>query len=120
MSSEKKDRCLYYSIVYKVLLKKKKKKKKITISLTFFGSFIILSEEEVRRVHVRRRGEGFRVAEVRYRLPEPRRCAPNEPSWFKRHCLLGCDIGDFEVPVCWPYVHAERGTFTTGEAADEE
>ena len=51
----------------------------------------------------------------------PGRCAPNEPSWFKRHCLLGCDIGDFEVPVCRPYVHAERGTFTTtGEAADEE
>ena len=30
---------------------KKKKKKKITFSLTFFGSFIILSEEEVRRVY---------------------------------------------------------------------
>ena len=27
------------------------KKKKITFSLTFFGSFIILSEEEVRRVY---------------------------------------------------------------------
>ena len=34
--------------------------------------------------------------------------------------MLGCDIGDFEVPVCWPYVHAELDTFTTGEAADEE
>ena len=60
------------------------------------------------------------MAEVRYRLPEPRRCAPNEPSWFKGHCLLGCDIGDFEVPGCWPYVPATWGTFTTGEAADEE
>ena len=60
------------------------------------------------------------MAEVRYRLPEPRRCAPNEPSWFKRPCLLGCVMGDFEVPVRWPYVPAEWGTFSTSEAADEE
>ena len=66
MSSEKEDRCLYYSIVQKVILQKKKKKeKKISISLAFFGSFIIVGERSAEVV--RRRAEGFRVAEVRYR-----------------------------------------------------
>ena len=48
MLSRKKDRCFLFCSLESII---KKKKKKITFSLTFFGSFIILSEEEVRRVY---------------------------------------------------------------------
>ena len=46
MLSGKKDRCFLFCSLESI-----KKKKKITFSLTFFGSFIILSEEELRRVY---------------------------------------------------------------------